>query len=328
MFLKTNSDFSEQNDRCPVLVEIVPPEQGYEEKRLEEHTEYLTSMFQEVTVDAINIPEIQDESKKGDKGKRISPFKKRVTPRDYARALSGRFNTDFIINRVIVKEKPEVQERWLLDTYNEYGIKNVVFVGGESPEIKYPGPSVPDGSKMVKQFLNQGKLRYNKGDISPMEISVGNICIPNRLEEELSEADRMFFKYNAGADFFTTQIISEADIPMALMKDFSEKLEKQGGNPPSIFWSFSPISSQKDIDFLRWLGVYIPDAQEKQIMESDDPAAASLQIIESAWEQMLDYNRQLPVPLPMGINVSVMGKRNYEHGIQMAKNLNSVSLPD
>lgn len=324
MFFETNSDVSDHKDRFPVLFEVVPPAKGNEEKRLNQHTEYLEKLFREIEVDALNLPEIQDESKKNDKGKRTSPYKQRISPRKYAHLLSERFDTEFIINRVCVKQSGRELENWLLETHDKYDIKNIIFVGGESSKVRYNGPSVSGGNKLVTRYLNRGRLRYHEGEAVPTDFTVGNICIPTRRRNDYDEPERMFSKYKAGADFFTTQIITEAETPISLMKDFSELLEEENEDPPTLFWSFSPISSKKDVNFLRWLGVHIPELTEKLILGSSNPASASLDVAQTVWEKMLDFNSRLPVSFPMGVNISVMGLRNFENGIHLAKDLNMV----
>lgn len=326
MFTNSIQNLSSDNDRFPLIFEIVPPEKGSKDKRLKQHTAYLEKLFDEVDVDALNIPEIQDESKKNEKGERLKPFKKRVSPRNYARTLAERFDTDFVINRVVVKDPPEQQEKWMLETHNEYGINNIILVGGESSRIQYNGPSVAAGNRMISRNLNRGTLRYCGETSAPTDFTVGNICIPTRRRNDFDEPERMFHKIKAGADFFTSQIVAEAKSPISLMNDLSELLAEKEVEPPTIFWSFSPISSQKDVNFLRWLGVEVPEKTENLILSRDQPADISVEVCQNIWDKMLDFNRQLPVSFPMGINISVMGLRNFENGIRLAKELNMIEV--
>jgi len=330
MLQETYPDFHENPDRFPTIFEIVPPEVGKEKQRLNKHIKYIGQMFREIEVDALNLPEIQDESKKCDKGKRLKPYKKRVSPRDYALALSEQFDTEFIINQVCVKRPPKKLEKWLLETHNDFNIKNIIMVGGESSKVKYNGPSVAASNKLLKRYLNRGRLRHNDepDEIEPTEFTIGNICIPTRRRNDFDEPERMMHKYLAGADFFTSQIITETETPISLMKDFHELLIEEDKEPPLIYWSFSPISSQKDVNFLRWLGVHIPELTEKLILGSKDPVSASLNVAQNVWDKLIDFNRQLPVSFPMGINISVMGLRNFENGIQLAKDLNMIAASD
>lgn len=329
MFIESNIDlFSSRDNHSPLIFEIVPPEKGKKEKRLQQHTHYLQRLFSETEVNALNIPEIQDESKKGEKGKRRQPHKERVSPREYAYALSKRFETEFVINRVVVKQRCEEQENWLLETNHEFGIKNVILVGGESSNVEYPGLSVPEGNQLVKQYLNQGRCRFSGEENKPTDVMIGNICIPTRRKDHLDEPERMLTKFDAGADFFTTQIIAEEESPISLLNDFSGLLEAEAKKPPFIFWSFSPIAEKKDIDFQRWLGVHIPQEIESRILGSKDPASTSIDWSLSVWEKIQDFNDQLPTPFPMGINISIMGLRNFDNGIKLAKELNMVGIPD
>jgi len=328
MFIDLNHDLSTFNDRFPLLFELVPPVKGNKEKRLKQHTTWLEQLLKEIAVDAFNIPEIQDESKKSEKGIRLSPYKERVKPRNYVKELSKRFDTEFVINHVAVKHAHHDQEKWMLETCHEFNINNIIIVGGESSRVQYKGPSVSTGNKVAKRYLNRGKLKYNEGKIKPTNFTIGNICIPTRRRNDFDEPERMYHKLRAGADFFTSQIIAEPESPISLMKDFSELLIEEEVDPPVIFWSFSPISSQKDVNFLRWLGVRIPENTENLILSRSNPAAASVDVIQTIWEKILDFNRQLPVSFPMGINISVIGLRNFENGIRLAKELNIVGVPD
>ncbi len=328
MLLNSIHNLSSFNDRFPLLFEIVPPEKGKKEKRLMQHTKLLESLFNTIEVDALNIPEIQNETRKGKKGKRLSPYKERVSPRIYARKLSNRFDTDFVINRVIVKKQHKEQEKWMIETYEEYGIPNLILVGGESSKVKYNGPSVVTGNKMVTRYLNQGRLLYNGGKTKSTNYNVGNICIPTRRREDYDEPERMVHKIQSGADFFTSQIVFEAKSPISLMNDLSELLLEEEEEPPVLFWSFSPISCQTDVNFLRWLGVHIPEKTERFILEHDNPALMSAEVLLRIWEKMLDFNSQLPVPFPMGINISVMGLRNFDNGILLAREMNMAGVYD
>lgn len=328
MFLRPKNKISPFEERFPLFYEIVPPEKGNKEERLEQHVECLERLYDQLEVDALNIPEIQDESKKGEKGKRRKPHRERIQPREYAMSLREHFeDAEFVINRVCVKHPHDYHENWLLETHNDYRIRNIIFVGGESSGQDYPGPSVPESNRFVKRYLNRGRLRYNKGSIEPTDFNIGNISIPTRRRKDFDEPERMFHKQEAGSDFFTTQIIYDKESPISLIKDFSRLLEDEDHGPPTIFWSFSPISSKKDVDFLRWLGVYIPEETEEYILDSEDPVQTSLDLCQDIWQEMLDVTDELPNPIPMGINISIMGLRNFDNGVKLAQQLNSVDIP-
>lgn len=64
------------------------------------------------------------------------------TPREYARMLAALTGKEPIINQVVVHYDRESYVTWLRETWDEYGIRNLVLVGGDSSRTAYEGPSV------------------------------------------------------------------------------------------------------------------------------------------------------------------------------------------
>lgn len=321
-------EIGQRFDNSPLFIEIATPKLENRKERFREHLSALEDLPEDLEYHGVNLPEIQDESKKGERGKKRNEFQKRVPPRQYARELSGQIDTQFIINRVIVKHPQEAQEEWLIETQQEYGIDTLVLVGGESSTEEYPGPSVTKGNRLIRSHLNHGDGITTEQEVESLEYLVGNIAIPTRRRKDFDEPERMLKKIRSGADFFTTQIIAEPNSPMKLMEDLSQLLFLENVTPPTLIWSFTPISARKDIDFLRWLGVYIPDQIEKRILSADNAAAESIQWARKIWSRLVKINRELPVPFPMGCNISVMGMRNFDNAVNMARALQGVETPE
>lgn len=313
MFTPDLETFTRRFGPQPVLFEITPPpvEQSNEEARV--RREGLARLQESVDVSAINIPEIQQESGKGERGERKSSFQERISPREYARQLRERLGFEqHVINRVIVQAEASEQLDWMRCTYRDYGVGNLVLVGGESSEITYPGPSVPEGNSLVKeQLIPEG-----------MDFLVGNICISTRRRPTLDEPERMAHKIRAGADFFTTQIVAEPESPRELLEDFGRLLAREDDlDPPGLLWSFAPIRAPKDVNFLRWLGVRIPDEVEERILSSSDPARTSVEWARTIWEEIQRIEDTLSVSIPLGLNVSLVAPRNFDAAIDLARSL-------
>ena len=118
-----------QNPHIPVsFFEMVPPPVGKPES--------LHSAMAEIAkikglVDAINLPEIHDEARGGD---RTFKFVERIEPRILGAKIRQEFNLDVVINRCVVYEAD--QARWIKETQDKFDISNFILVGGESSEIK------------------------------------------------------------------------------------------------------------------------------------------------------------------------------------------------
>jgi len=112
------------------LFEVVPPGAAKPDA-LESSLEELRQLGG--VVDAINLPEIHDEARPGE---RTHKFIERVEPRWFGARIKRELGIDVVVNRVTVHD-PE-PERWFRETLDRDAIGNWVLVGGESAQIHYP----------------------------------------------------------------------------------------------------------------------------------------------------------------------------------------------
>ena len=135
------------------LFEVVPPAAAKPEA-LESSLHELQQL--RGRVDAINIPEIHDEDRPGE---RTSKFIERVEPRILGSRIKRELGIDVVINRVTVHD-PE-PERWFRETCGQWDIPNWVLVGGESKEIQLSRPQ-PRRSSPAGEIPGPARLaRWN-----------------------------------------------------------------------------------------------------------------------------------------------------------------------
>ena len=156
-----------------------------------------------------------------------------------------------IINRVVVHMPLKKQMEWIQQTYSKYEIDNLIIVGGESSKKKYPGPTV---NESLEKISKDNILRENN-------ILCGGICIPSRKKE----SKNLIKKSECGAEFFTTQVLCDSGNVIKMIKNYQQRCDKENTFPRRILLSFAPVSSQKNIDFLKWLGVEIPKDTERYL---------------------------------------------------------------
>ena len=75
----------------------------------------------------------------------------------------------------------------------------------------------------------------------------------------------MIKKSQFGSEFFTTQVLCDSGNVIKMIKNYQKRCDKVGTFPRRILLSFAPVSSQKNIDFLKWLGVEIPKDTERYL---------------------------------------------------------------
>jgi 5,10-methylenetetrahydrofolate reductase len=291
-----------RNHAAPLtFFEMVPPPMGKPEGAQALLAEALQVKN---LVEAINLPEIHDE---GRPQTRTAKFVPRESPRVLARYLQKELDLPVVVNRCTVRD-PNLLE-WIRHTVSDYGVHDLVFVGGDSSLVSYPGPSVGRAAAMVRE------ARY--------PVTLGGICIPSRRHE----ADRMRAKGAAGIDFFTTQVLYDPN-------DIVWLIQQLNGFESRIFLSFAPVSHPRDLQFLRWLGADIPADLDAYLLEGGHgPAGIGPQ--ESGegnafFRRSLDLCQRIlievfdnlpPEPPPIGLNIEHINKRNFGSAVLMLNRL-------
>ncbi len=262
--------------------------------------------------DAINLPEIHDENRSSPRTARFVP---RLEPRILGARIARELRMEVVVNRCVVYE-PD-QRGWFEETRRDFGIQNVVLVGGESSKLNYPGPSVLEAAERIRG--------------AQPETCLGGITIPSRLHE----ADRIRRKAAVGLSFFTTQILFDSN-------DIVWLIQQLNGLEARVFLSFAPVSHPRDLEFLRWLGVDIPRDLDRFLLRgepSDRPDAPrrSTSELAATGESYLDRSLDLaqrilmdvfdnlpPDPPPLGLNIEHINRRNFPAALRMLEHLGNL----
>ncbi|HEV2178621.1 MAG TPA: hypothetical protein VGW33_15650 [Terriglobia bacterium] len=259
-------------------------------------------------VDAINLPEIHDESRSAPRNGRFVP---RLEPRVLGERIWRELETEVVVNRCVAYEADPVP--WFRETAADLGISNAVLVGGESSKIQYPGLGVVEAARQLRSAGIAGCL--------------GGITIPSRLHE----AERIRQKAAAGLEFFTTQVLFDPN-------DIVWLIQKLNGLEARIFLSFAPVGQARDLEFLRWLGADIPPDLDRFLMLGRRPEAGN-EAAEpdgsegagaSSFERSLDLAQRIlmevfdnlpPDPPPLGLNIEHINRRNFAPALKMLDRL-------
>ena len=263
--------------------------------------------------DAVNLPEIRDESRSTP---RTARFVSRLEPRLLGARILRDLDLEVVVNRGVVYEPDQL--RWAEETHGDFGIHNIVLVGGESSKLSYPGPSVLEAAEQIRS--------------ARPETCLGGITIPSRPHE----ADRIRRKNAAGLVFFTTQILFDSN-------DIVWLIQQLNGLEARVFLSFAPVSHPRDLEFLRWLGTDIPADLDRFLLrgeasDSDSsstptksasepaPAASSLdRSLDLAQRILMDVFDNLPPdPPPLGLNIEHINQRNFRPALRMLEHLGSL----
>ena len=289
--------------RPVVVYEILPPR--IIDGTIESYAERISSLLSQTHIDAINIPEVHSEETRG---KRPVEESKRAEPREFGKIIQDSVGIEAIINRVTVHGSEESQKDWLVETREKFGIDNVVLVGGESREIDYSGPSVIRLSEIVSS--------WNKDDGE--KIFLGGISLPSRKVE----SERMRRKSKSGINFFTTQVLYDSEDICKMLSYYNELCEQNMETPKRVLLSFAPISTIKNLEFLKWLGVDIPEKTEYAISSDESMIKSkSIDISMEVLEEILHHISKNRIKVPIGLNIEHIMSYNFQHSVELLQKM-------
>ena len=289
--------------RPVVAYEILPPLE--KDGTLNSYAEIISSLLSQTHIDAINIPEVHDESGRGD---RPVTNQKRGEPREFGRLLQDIVGVEAIINRGVVHQPFDAQMRWIEETNRDYEIENLIIVGGESSKVEYPGPTVNEVLRFVsREYISNG------GDIF-----CGGIAIPSR---EI-ESKNLIKKSEHGSEFFTTQVLYDSSNIVKMIDHYQERCDDLNTFPRRLLLSFAPVSSQKNIDFLKWLGVEIPPETERYLQgRPGSMIERSLDVAIEVLNDTLNFITEKNLKVPIGLNVEHIMSYNFQSSVEMLQEL-------
>ena len=290
--------------RRPVVAyEILPPRE--KDGTLNSYAANISSLLSQTHIDAINIPEVRDEVARGER-----PVKNqlRAEPREFGRLLQDIVGVEAIVNRVVVHQKLNDELKWLEETNKKYEIENLITVGGESRSIDYPGPSVNEALNAIKKNEN-------------IDFLCGGISIPSREKESL----KLIEKSENGSEFFTTQVLYDSSKIIKMISHYQKRCDEKKTFPRRLLLSFAPVSSEKNIKFLKWLGVEIPAETEKSLIEDlSIMTDKSMEITVNVLKEILNHLNENDIIVPIGLNVEHIMSYNFQASIEMLQELSRI----
>jgi len=310
--LKAEMSFQEATRdlrRGVIIYTAVPPPQGVAPSALRARLEGLERLVDEANIDAIHIPEVRDERRRP----RVTPFVPKLSPRTFGRLITRRRPIELVIDRGTVHTHWANQQRWLYKTRRCYQIRNLVLVGGESSKIRYPGPTVTEAAQRIAHM-------------DGLDFFLGGITIPGRRSAAFGdEPNRLLEKTRSGIEFFISQVIYEASHVQNLLKEYHQRCLGEGVKPQRIFLSFAPISSERDLRFLRWWGVKVPSRVERFILKGKRGIARrSIQMSGEILEEILEFARRQSISVPLGLNIEHVSARNLRISYELAAHLSEI----
>ena len=129
-------------------------------------------------------------------------------------------------------------------------------------------------------------------------------------------------KSKHGSEFFTTQVLYDSENAIKMINNYQKRCNELKTFPRRILLSFAPVSSQKNIEFLKWLGVEIPDNTERYLQgRPGSMKERSLDVAIEVLNEILANIEENDLRVPVGLNVEHIMSYNFQSSVEMLQEL-------
>jgi 5,10-methylenetetrahydrofolate reductase len=268
-----------------LLYGTTPPREGTGEEAVRAAADKLAARLAPLPLDGVVVYDIQDES-----GRTAVPrpfaFTGTIDPRAYARLLAERTGRASIAYKSLGNMEEPAWQAWLAESARDYGVGFLSIVGRPTSGVKYP-------------LALSRAIRIAAAHAAGF--SVGGVAIAERHTAERSEAARLLGKSIEGCGYFISQTVYAPEATERLLADYLRDCRGASVQPRRIVLTFAPAAREKTMAFLHWLGVRIPPATARSILESASPLQKSIEVCRDNLRRLLDHPYAREIPL--GINV-------------------------
>lgn len=292
--------FSEKQDAW-VFYGLTPPKKNHTREKLDsiaaKHLERIAS----VVIDGLILYDIQAEQSRTHL-ERPFPYIETLDPVDYRRDYLSALSLPTVLYRCVGKYTREQLNEFLNSA--DVDAEASVFVGAASREE-------PVALKMTEAYVEKRQTRES--------LFLGGVVIPERHAVKGSEDQRLLNKTQAGCEFFVSQAVYNLDYSKNLLNDYAKRCEETGQVAKPVLFTFSACGSLKTLDFMKWLGISLPDWIEERLLKSENILHESYELCLENYRALLAEARQLGIQIGANVESVAIRREEIELSLEMVR---------
>ena len=286
---------------------ITPPKQNNSADKIAEVAEKQIERIQALDIDVLIVYDIQDDAERTQE-ERPFPFLQTVDAALYANEYLKALPIPKIVYRCVGKYTPEELTAWLTAPYTRED-RFSVFVGASSRNQEV-------SLNMADAY--QLKARYNPA------LYLGGVTIPERHSKTRDEHLRIIHKMEQGCTFFVSQAVYNVEACKNLLSDYYYECQNREIEMVPVLINLSPCGSMKTLQFMKWLGINIPQWMENELQHSQDILDKSIHLSKQLFEELLDFSLAKGIPLGCSIESVSIRKVEIEASIQLVRDIQAI----
>lgn len=271
---------------------LTPPKRGWTPERIASAAKAQTDRLKALPIDAVVVYDVQDESTRTT-AKRPFPYVHCVDPLTYAFQHLAEVELPKVVYRSVSQDTPATLDRWLSAIRQENGA--AVLVGA------------PSSDQPVRMTLHEAyQQRRRRHAVLP----TGGVMIAERHRSSGREHERTLDKGDQGCSFFISQAVFSAEATKDVLSDLKRACDHLGKPVPPVIITLAPCGSPKTLEFIKWLGVYVPRWFENELRTSTDTLATSVRLGIEVFSDLHEFATDRGIPL--GCNIESVSIRRDE----------------
>lgn len=289
-----------------ILYGITPPKAKHTEEEIKEIAKKHIDRISALDVDGLVLYDIQDESERTDE-KRPFPFIKTLNPCEYSRNYLQDLKTPRVVYRAVGNYNTETFSEWLESTKTSQ--VHSVFVGAASHEQKNP-LTLKDAYALKREVNNN--------------LCLGGIAIPERHTKKHNEHERVFSKKNDSCEYFITQCVYDLHAAKTFLTDYHKYAKEHNYEMVPIIFTLTPCGSAKTLDFMKWLGINVPNYLEEDLKESGDILHDSVKLSRDIFEELYKFGIKKGIPIGCNVESVAIRKAEIEASVELLNEVKEI----
>lgn len=282
-----------------LLYGLTPPKITHTKEEIKEIASRQLERLKSAPIDGIVMYDLQDEAQRTAQ-ERPFPFLETLDPEEYVKTYMSEYAQNCIIYRAVGKHEKDQMQTWLEERNSNQIMR--VFVGAASQ------------NQSVKLRLQDAYL-LKKNHAPNMQL--GGIAIAERHMKKGNEDQRMVEKISQGCSFFITQAVYDYDAAAKFLNDYAAKCKENSITPVSIIFTLTPCGSAKTLEFMKWLGIHIPENIQDELLSAHNMLDASILHIVEAFKKLFVLGGELGVPIGCNVESVAIRKSEIEASIDL-----------
>lgn len=284
-----------------ILYGITPPKKGTSLEKLEEISSRQMQRLQSLNIDGLILYDIQDE-KSRTSDERPFPFMETLDSFSYSEEYLRSLPIPKIIYRSVGKYSQSELSQFLMNASAKNNL--AVFVGASS--------------KSQRIILSMNDAYKLKADTNT-ELLLGGVTIPERHQSKGDEHIRVFSKISKGCTFFVSQGVYDVNASKNFLSEYYYYGQEHNIPLVPILFTLTPCGSLQTLQFMKWLGISVPQWLENELIHSKDILQKSVNFSEQSWLELKSFAEEKGIPIGCNIESVAIRKVEVEASIELLR---------